>query len=952
MIFLNPWLLLALAGVSIPVVIHLVRRQAAKPVQWGAMRFLLDTLSERRRRIEWEDLLLMAARCLLLALAALAIARPFVPPDASAAWSFVLPASLVGLALFGGSFVLGSARTRLLVRGLALALVCIAAGMVVMEHWLNLRRFETSGRREVALVIDTSTSMTRRSGSGSLFDAALEEARKIVRDAPRGTSFVVIDGGPAPRSLSATPVSHRADVLAQLEGLRPAGGVFRAHEALGVATLALAEGERPNKEIIVLTDAQRHGWRFENAGAWQTLQRAWQALPAPPKLLLRQLDVPATTRNAGIAALRTGRALTGTDRPTVVRVEVENTGTEPVTAGSVTLEVDGKPAGREALGLLSPGQSESAEFRHRFATAGPHVVTARLTGNDDLPGDDRADLVVTARKSLGVLLVDGNPAGSFFQRAAGHTALALAPASGVVRGRGTGEDSAFLMDPAVVPAPELTPDHLAAAEVVVLADVARLPAGLAAALADRVASGCGLLVLAGPRSDPGFYNSWEGIDGSVLPLRIGEETTSEKGVSPKSSTFRHEALAWAADERRSDLSAAVIRRWRKSDLTDDAGVLAAAFANGDPFLASRSFGFGRCMAATCAFDARAGNLPARAAFVPLVHELVAWAAGGGTDWNASAAWSPSVVLDDRPSGGLAAVFRRTEDRKGKVLLERTDPAIDFDWGNEAPVRGLPNDRFSVDWTGRLLPPLDGEYLIEADADDRMTVTIGGKEVLEQKRDEPRRQARVRLKAGNPVPVQVHFEEDWGEARAKLWWTPPGGTRQIIPPSAWLPGGDGVVARLEAVDPFGQPRGATVTHGRRGRELRIEGVAVPGLYQASVPAELATTIRPLGKAEKLPVAVRGDIAESRSDLIEPADLDQLRARIDTLRPGSVADVLAVLSGRGFGREITRTVAVAALLLLVLETALARWVSRSRKIGDDLRVDFAGEAPVAFGKGGRR
>ena len=29
MLFLNPWLLLALAGVSIPVILHLIRRQAA-----------------------------------------------------------------------------------------------------------------------------------------------------------------------------------------------------------------------------------------------------------------------------------------------------------------------------------------------------------------------------------------------------------------------------------------------------------------------------------------------------------------------------------------------------------------------------------------------------------------------------------------------------------------------------------------------------------------------------------------------------------------------------------------------------------------------------------------------------------------------------------------------------------------------------------------------------------
>ena len=73
MLFLNPWLLAGLVGVSIPIIIHLVRQQAAKPIDWGAMRFLFDTLAIRRRRMQWEDLLLMAARCLLLGLLALAL---------------------------------------------------------------------------------------------------------------------------------------------------------------------------------------------------------------------------------------------------------------------------------------------------------------------------------------------------------------------------------------------------------------------------------------------------------------------------------------------------------------------------------------------------------------------------------------------------------------------------------------------------------------------------------------------------------------------------------------------------------------------------------------------------------------------------------------------------------------------------------------------------------------
>jgi len=99
-------------------------------------------------------------------------------------------------------------------------------------------------------------------------------------------------------------------------------------------------------------------------------------------------------------------------------------------------------------------------------------------------------------------------------------------------------------------------------------------------------------------------------------------------------------------------------------------------------------------------------------------------------------------------------------------------------------------------------------------------------------------------------------------------------------------------------------------------------------------------------------VRGEIEESRIEPLNDDDLAQLRARTDVILPNSTDDILAVLSGRGFGREITRTVAIAALLLLLLETALARWVSRSRRAGDDLRVEFGDSSPIAMEKGGWR
>ena len=40
----------------------------------------------------------------------------------------------------------------------------------------------------------------------------------------------------------------------------------------------------------------------------------------------------------------------------------------------------------------------------------------------------------------------------------------------------------------------------------------------------------------------------------------------------------------------------------------------------------------------------------------------------------------------------------------------------------------------------------------------------------------------------------------------------------------------------------------------------------------------------------------------------------------------------------GREIWKIIAIAALILFFLEGLLARWVSKSRKAGEEVRVDF--------------
>jgi len=931
MLFLNPWLLAGLAGVAIPIIIHLVRQQAAKPVEWGAMRFLFDTVAIRKRRMEWEDLLLMAARCLLLGLIALALARPFMTPDSNVPWLFVLPAGLIGIALFGASFVLSSGKQRWIVRGIAIALLLIAASFIFLEKFLNLKRFEASGRRDVALVIDASASMEMTRDGESVFSRAILEAKQLVKEAPRGTAFSVVLGGPAPQAITAAPLTHRADVLGVLDGLKPIGGTFRAHEALGVATLGLAEGTNASKEIVVFTDSQRGGWRFDNPGAWDGLERAWDAMSAKPKLILRNYGAPSNFRNIGLADFSASRSVVGTDRELAMKITVQNTGSEAVTPGPVILEIGGKPVGEKPVGLLVAGQKETVEFRHRFTQTGPTVIEARIDAKDDLAADDRIEHVIAVRQTLPVLLVEGNAGGSFFERASGYSALALAPSTALIGGQKAGGN--FLMDPRVVSAAALSEEDLSGAAVIILADVSRLQERIAGKIAEKVAAGTGLIVIAGPRAEPAFYNNWEGSDGKMIPVSLGEETADVNGTSPAKATFVHEALSIFKDA--GDLETGQVKRWRKTGEIVKGGIQAAAFSNGDAFLVSRNYGNGRTFVATCAFDVRSGNLPARRSFVPLLHEMVTWAAGSGVNLNVDAAWSPSIGIS-HVSGGLSAQYFRNKDQNGPPLIRQIDPAIDFVWGNKAPLKKIPNDNFSVRWQGSLLAPVSGEYLLEADVNDRVTVKVDSKESFKAEGG-MRQLGSITLEAGKPVPIDIKFEEDGGDASIRLFWTPPDGKKHIIPSSAYLPLDKDFAEEMKAIDPHGLPRTAMIQSGRRGQELTIDGPAIPGVYQIAA-TETLTEIFPDIQNGTLPVVVERDASESNFEPMIEDDLELIRQRVDLLLPNSVADIIGVLHGKGFGREIWKVLAFAAFFLFLLESVLARWVSKSRRSAEEVRVDF--------------
>ncbi len=558
MLFLYPYLLLGLSGIAIPVIIHLFNRRKALDVSWGAMRFLLDSLMSRRRSLLLEELLLLAARCLLAGCAVLAMARPFVPAGSFFPWWLVLPLGLLGIVFFGMSFALGRYRKWQLLAWLAcLGCLLLSSAAVFLEKRLSLNRFAGGTARDIALVIDGSSSMTLSVDGETNFSRALKEAARLIEEAPRGVAFSVIVAGAVPDPLVPAPVTDRKYVLAALEHAIPVHGVLQVPDALAVAAASLAQGSHLTKQIILIGDGQAVGWQTGNLENWRCLGEAFERLPSKPRVFVRTLELPQGIRNLTLKTLTFSRPVVGTDRDVRVDVMLANTGREAVTPANVILRVGGKEKVDRSAGQMEPGAERVISFLHRFDKPGAQVVEAQVMVDDEMASDDSMQRVIQIMQTLKVLVADDGRAVRLLDRPGGYVALGLMPSVKGLQERETRTDEAarprYLMEPELTTVGGLgLKRSLSGYAVAVLADVPSLPEAQAAQLADFVRRGGSLLVVHGARSEAAFYNGWRNAGVAVLPVSIGEcvvlaPERGEAGLKIDPGTFRHPALALFRD---------------------------------------------------------------------------------------------------------------------------------------------------------------------------------------------------------------------------------------------------------------------------------------------------------------------------------------------------------------------------------------------------------------------
>ena len=200
MSFLTPLFLVGLAGLAIPVILHLIQKERKNVVQFPSLMFLrrIPYQSVRRRRIRhW---LLLFMRLAALALIVLAFARPFLR------------------------------RTE----------ITAAA----------------SGAREVVILLDRSYSM----GYGGKWAQAVAAAERTINGlTPADRASIVLFGSNTEVALRSA--ADRGRLLAAVSSVQPGAGATRYGPALKLAGSILSESAVPRREAVLISDFQRSGWQ-------------------------------------------------------------------------------------------------------------------------------------------------------------------------------------------------------------------------------------------------------------------------------------------------------------------------------------------------------------------------------------------------------------------------------------------------------------------------------------------------------------------------------------------------------------------------------------------------------------------------------------------------------------------------------------------------------------------
>lgn len=562
-----PWLLLAAPVASAPVLLHLVRRRKPRDVGWGAMRFLAVVAAEQRRRLAVQERLLLILRTAALLLAAVAASRPAWVERAETQAVLTRSGRVACVLAIDDSAATGAGQDIVAVRALALA-------------WLDTLR---PGDEVTVLPLSRLT------------EPAID------------------------------PLVDLAAARSQIEAVEPSS-VAADHPALLLAGLDRLQAHlNPHAELVLVAGGRARGWVREDR-RWDELARRLAApvhgsRERPHVVVLEAQAAPVPDLAITAVEPAAPRAAPRARLPVRIAVASRGAGVRQVT---VRVDVDGRTI--EEMQVSTPADGEcDVVVRLPPLDPGDHVVEARLLdAGDAFSASDVRAAAVVAEARLTILLAEGEP-GRGVGGSLGAVAAALDPDDGA--------DALAPFAPRRVPATQLldpvrADELLAGASAVVLGGVAALDAAALAGLERFVASGGGLLVVPGAGVDPLHWGrAWHRGGDGALPAAPGSLRQHRPasgalplpgGAHPLSLAFAGPAAAALAQPG----IAVSLALPRPGDGAPEDAAAPLLLDDGTPLLLERRRGQGRCALMATALDGSWGDLPWRAAFVPLIRTLI------------------------------------------------------------------------------------------------------------------------------------------------------------------------------------------------------------------------------------------------------------------------------------------------------------------------------------------
>jgi hypothetical protein len=530
MSFLAPLFFVALAGLAIPVLLHLTQREKKQVQMFPSLMFVrrIPYKSVRRRKIQ--NWLLLAVRMAALALVILAFARP----------------------------------------------------------WLQLTDAATpsgSGAREVVVLLDNSYSM----GYGDRWERARAAAHaEIAKLTPSDRGTLVLFSQGADIVTRSTP--EREKLTAAIGTAKPGSGATRYAPALKVAGSILAESQLPRREVILISDFQRNGWR------------GTEGARLPEGSLLTPVPVTGSTDrpNVTLTGVSLNRSTFSNQERVAVTAGLANRSERRLDNQTVTLSVNGIPVGSKPA-TLEPGAATTVSFDPFTINARNMKATVKIA-DDALNADNTFNFVVSPSEPLRVAIVDrGSSGGNLY----------------LMRALSIGEQPRFEV---MVRQPEtLSDEDLKKSAVVLLNDVS-VPLPMARRLARFVEQGGGLFVAAGPRA------TWS-AEVDLLPAAIGNPIDRSRGDAARVGAveYGHPVFEPFRAPRSGDFSPARIYGYRNVTASKDAQVL-ARFDGGTPAIVERRAGSGRMLIWASTLDTTWSDVPLRPIFLPFMHRAMRYLA--------------------------------------------------------------------------------------------------------------------------------------------------------------------------------------------------------------------------------------------------------------------------------------------------------------------------------------